>query len=315
MSTFGFREGAMDLRHSTPFGAALLVLATLLPPPAALAAGKAELKTKPGGRVRITHGTPAWNEKFLAEMKPGLNWRLGAGGATTIQTEGALIFDDAVVFPGEYNLALTCEAEGEWALIFHHDGDFYQNQRNSGMTMFRQRGVKEGEEEAKMLLIELSRQEQDAEFPYLLSTRFGPFVVEKPFATAKARTIKGKAGRHPLTSIYLERTDLERMKKAALEDEVCVASLESPSFKGALKLFLRVGEEEVSMVALRDDEVGIPRHLAGQSRRVQQPTSVMTHKIQPGKDGATLIFTIGNELFEFALPAELIERLGKTDSF
>lgn len=304
----------MTLARTDSLKTAVLLLGLLLLPSLAHAAGKTEIRAKPGGKIRITHGTPAWNEKFLAQMQQlPVNWRLGSGGATTITTDAALLFDDAVIFPGEYNLALTCEDEGEWALVFHHDGDFYENARNSGKTMLRQGGLGDKEKESKMLVIELAKQEE-AELPYLLSIHFGPFKVAKPFATAKARTITGKAGKHRLTSTYLERTDLEELKKTALADEVCVAIIESPSFKGKLKLFLRTGEE-VSMVALRDDEVGVPRYLDGQSGKTEKPTKMVTHKIKQGNNEATLIFTIGDETFHFAMPVALIDRLAETDDF
>jgi Protein of unknown function (DUF2911) len=197
----------------------------------------AELAAKPGGKIKVIHGSPVWREDFASEMKPGLNWRLGSDSATTLTTEGGMLFGDTVIFPGEYNLALVCDAPNEFGIVFHHDGTFYGGQKSEGEAKLTMKQVS-GKEVSKALAIDLTK---DPELKgYAFRITFGPNRLTSGFETAKAKTTKGKTGTKGFTATYLDRTDVKELKEKLESSDVLVARVERKG-SNPVKLMLRGG--------------------------------------------------------------------------
>lgn len=188
----------------------------------AAALGNAEITAKPGGKIKVSHGAPMWRDDFEAELKKQLNWRLGANAATTLDTEAGMIFEDCVIFPGSYNLALTGDGSGAFELVLHHDGTFYKGERNDGEARLAATTV-DGKEITKALEIELPKGSDKKGYSFQIT--FGKHRIANDFTTAKAKTIKAKAGKAALGITYLERTDLEALATKLDSTEVPIARI------------------------------------------------------------------------------------------
>jgi hypothetical protein len=281
----------------------VLALASLLPLVAG--AGNAEIKTKPGGKVTATFGSPSWRDEIESQMKPGTVWRLGSNAATTLKTEGALVFDDCAIFPGEYNLGLRCKNDEQWSLIFHHDGPFYGNERNSGETTFTKTRLDE-KQASKLLTMDLEP-DRENKGAYLFRITFGPHRVEKPFTTARTKDVKAKAGKHKFTTTWLLLDDMEALAAQLEKNDVWVARLESPSLvKGPLKAQLR-GGSEVQLILTDERENAVPRRITGQSGGAEKESKALELSIAGGDDKAVLTFVAGATSYVFELPADVFE--------
>lgn len=275
---------------------------------ASILAHGAELVAKPGGKIKVIHGTPVWNEAFTDQMKPGLNWRLGSNAATTLDTEAGIIFDDGIVFPGKYNLGLLCENAGSYVLVVHNDGQNFQNKSFEAKADFKLTAL-DKKHFAKALAIDFGRDPEKKGYQFNID--FGPHRVTQSFVTAKAKTAKGKTGAIGFTATYLERTDLADFKKAVEGGEVCVAKFESKS-KQPMKAVLSVRGEPTLRFVL-EGEASSHASVTGTS---EQPKTVGTvlglaFADQEGKAKATFsagdvnyVFTIDEKPFESVKPRD-----------
>jgi hypothetical protein len=59
-----------------------------------------------------------FKEELVEQAKPGIDWRLGAGGPTIMETTAAVVHVDGVIFPGTYTLTARCRDESRWDLRF-----------------------------------------------------------------------------------------------------------------------------------------------------------------------------------------------------
>lgn len=269
----------------------------------------AELVAKPGGKIKVIHGNPVWNDAFTEQMKPGLNWRLGSNGPTTLDTEAGLIFDDAIVFPGKYNLGLLCENAGSYVLVVHNDGQNYGNGPCEAKATFRISAL-DKKKFAKALTIDFGRDPEKKGYQFQID--FGPHRVSQSFITAKAKTAKGKTGAIPFTATYLEWTDLGAFKKTVEEGEVCVARLEGKA-KQPMRAILSV-RGEPSLRFVLDGEESSHASVTGTS---EQPKTVSTtlglaFADDAGKAKAT--FTAGDVNYVFVIdekPFESVKPRGR----
>jgi hypothetical protein len=280
----------------------MLLLAVLL---VLLAGGNAEVKTKPGGKVSATYGSPTWNAGFEGQMKPGTNWRLGSNAATTVTTEGAIVFDDCVVFPGQYNLAMVCRTADQWALVFHNDGIQYGGEKNAGQSILTMTRVDE-KQASKQLQIDLEA-DKATKGQYLWRVTFGPHRVEKPFTTARTKDTKAKIGKHKVTASWLVLDDLEGLATSLEKSDVCLARLESPSLvRGPLKASLR-GGSDVQLILADERANSVPRRIPGQAGGAEKASKSLELVLEGGDDKGVLTFVVGAQSYVFELPPDVFE--------
>ena len=83
------------------------------------ARGKAEA-TIGGKRIAVDYGRPELKGRDMLTRAPeGTVWRMGMNQATTIETEGDLVFGDVTIPKGAYSLFAKRTGEKSWVLIFN----------------------------------------------------------------------------------------------------------------------------------------------------------------------------------------------------
>lgn len=270
-------------------------------------ADQTRLKAKPGGQITIRYGAPSWREEWEDQIVDGMIWRLGSNPPTTLETKAGLIFDDTVIFPGNYNLGIICRNSEEWDIVAHSDGLEYKAGPHHGMTSFELDQLP-AEKASQRLEIELTQGSPQHSMRITLGRR----NLVKAFRTAVGKTTKGKVGKHAFTSTWLERTDLEELEKAVVEDEVCVCRIDSKDLTYPVRAYLRGGESAELMIRKAEDWRA-PLVLEGRVRSAQNEARSLTHTIRSGKESALLGFAVGDQVYEFDLPARLFEKAGNRD--
>ena len=82
--------------------------------------GKAEADFN-GKAVTVEYGRPSLNGRdMLGQATPGLVWRLGSEGATTITTQGELMIGSEMVPAGAYTL-FAQRTDGGWDLLVNSE--------------------------------------------------------------------------------------------------------------------------------------------------------------------------------------------------
>ena len=202
------------------------MLTLLVAIPILLAPDKAELSAKPGGKVSIEYSSPGWRDEFETMLRPGETWRLGANSATTLTAACGLVFDDVVIFPGEYNLGAAPKGGGRWDLVFHHDGIRFRGESAEGRAALEEVDVGK-RDYSKRLDIELQRDKSapKGEHLYLFRATFGPKRMEGRFLAPKARSTKAKAGSVRFELTWLERHDVARVAEQLDGAALPVASI------------------------------------------------------------------------------------------
>lgn len=92
----------------------------------------AAAQMNPRGEVRVTlagkpivvdYGRPSLKGRdMLGKAEVGQEWRMGADGATTLDTPVTLTFGSTVVPPGEYVLRAKKVTATDWTLLVQKDG-------------------------------------------------------------------------------------------------------------------------------------------------------------------------------------------------
>jgi len=95
-------------------------------------ASSADAQMNPRGEARVTlagkpivvdYGRPSLKGRdMLGKAAVGDEWRMGADGATTLDTPMTLTFGSAAVAPGEYVLKAKKVSATDWALKLEKDG-------------------------------------------------------------------------------------------------------------------------------------------------------------------------------------------------
>jgi hypothetical protein len=81
--------------------------------------GKAELKLS-SGSVTIDYGRPPLNgQDRVAQLQPGMFWRMGNNQATVLTAPADLTFGSTKVPKGAYSLWLKTTAPGKYELVFN----------------------------------------------------------------------------------------------------------------------------------------------------------------------------------------------------
>lgn len=274
-----------------------------------LAPDTSELKAKPGGKVTIKYGAPTWKPEWEDQIVEGMIWRLGSNPPTTISTQAGLIFDDAIVFPGDYNLGIVCKNFEEWDLVVHNDGLNYNAGPCEARTSFPL--VWLDEKDAHDRLVLEVKKADDGGYRFVIG--LGRRHLEKPFKTAPARTLKAKIGKYAFTSTYLERTDLEEMARLVDEGALTVAKIESKSLAHAMRCVLGGGETPELWIWPPNEILQAPLRIQGQSGNAQTKSDKLLHTIEGGRDAATFEFVVGETSYHFDVPIRLFEREAQTD--
>ena len=82
--------------------------------------GKAEASFD-GKMVSVDYGRPSLNGRdMLAQVTPGMVWRLGSEAATTITSEGSLMFGQEMLSPGSYTI-FARKTEDGWNLLVNSE--------------------------------------------------------------------------------------------------------------------------------------------------------------------------------------------------
>lgn len=83
--------------------------------------GKAEIQIS-GKTISIDYGRPELRGRdMLAQAEEGMVWRLGMNEATTLTTDGALVFGETVLAPGTYTLFAKHVRAGQWTLVLNSE--------------------------------------------------------------------------------------------------------------------------------------------------------------------------------------------------
>ncbi len=274
----------------------------------ALAPDTAELKAKPGGKVTIKYGAPTWRPEWEDQIVEGMIWRLGSNPPTTISTQPGLIFDDAIVFPGDYNLGIICRSAEAWDLVVHRDGLNYNAGPYEARTSFPLVWLDEKEAHPRLAL-EMKKTDDG----YVFVIGLGRRHLEKPFRTAPSRTLKAKIGKHAFTSTYLERTDVEEMARLIEEEGLCVAKVESKSLSHPMRCVLGGGETTELWIWPPPEVLLAPLRIEGQIGEAKAKSDELVHTIASGRETATFEFVVGRTSYHFDVPIRLFERTPVVD--
>ncbi len=258
----------------------------------------------PGGKMEFEYNPPMWRDEFQSALSPGQAWRFGSNGATTWTTEAGILFDDLVIFPGEYNIAASPREDGTWRLIFHHDGIQFTGATSEGAASLQ--GVEAPKkEESKKLVVEIDKEKQAPKGVFRFRATFGPKRMEGTFTTAKAKSKKVKIGKEKVACTWLERADLEELEKKLDGDHVAVLRMEAGESTKALTLFLKGGDAPTLQVR----RVGSPdsafRTFEGQKGEVERPGKTFVHTLKSTDSGAEISFEVGANAYYFTVTDDL----------
>ena len=134
--------------------------------------GEAKLELD-GKAVTVEYGRPSLKGRdMLARAQPGQSWRLGADGATTLETDAELSFGSKVVAKGRYVLSAKKLEAGEWQLEVTSQGE------DSKVVAEIPLQASELTESVEMLTIELEAGEPSG----VLSIKWGRNGLSAPFS-------------------------------------------------------------------------------------------------------------------------------------
>ena len=89
-----------------------------------------------GTNVTVDYGRPSLNGRdMLAMATPGMIWRLGSEGATTITADGSLMFGQNMVPAGSYSL-FARKTDGGWELVVNEETGQMGNRHDPEQDLF-----------------------------------------------------------------------------------------------------------------------------------------------------------------------------------
>jgi hypothetical protein len=262
-----------------------------------------EINASPGGKLKIVYGSPTWRDEFASQWQSQRNWRLGSGGATTLDTAGGLIFEDAIVFPGQYNVGLVSGGSDGYQLVFHHDGINYGNGPAEAKAALKHYDL-DPKKQAKALEIGFPKNKEGE--GYVFTVRFGPNELNAAFTTAKAKTVKGKFKDTATELTFLERADLEALAKTAAAEQIQVAKADAKKGKILRDVMLNAGDEP-KLTFLKAGESSSLSFVKGQTRDAAKPGKTMTAAFETSKDGSFFVIGIGPKEYVFPTSEDLMK--------
>lgn len=282
------------------------VIAVLLLLTSAAWAQNTKYQAKDAGEVQIKYGTPTWRPDLLNKASPGSYWRLGAGSATLLETAGAIVSKEGIVFPGSYNLALRLGQPHDWALLFHRGGSFYREGKRFGEFDLKKSEITEKEPIAERLQIDLEAPKDKAlkaAGAAAFRIRFGPHRLDTTWTIVGVGKSKAKLGKDSVTIETAKlpaNEEYQKLLDGKAEGPFPVARLTPEGDKAPSYLLLLVpGETPV----LRVEDLG--RDLQG--TRAAAPASVPA--LKGSVDQGNFKLHLGPTLLTFALDPNLLKRV------
>ena len=127
---------------------------------AALAADTS-VKVRKVGKAEVSWNRVTYRDELMAQLQPGLTWRLGKGDATRLKLEKmALVVAGAgVLLPGEQTLNLRFWAWDNWELVVFEENDWKWSEESTEFGIFEASVGKSAEkkEHSKALEIALNQ--------------------------------------------------------------------------------------------------------------------------------------------------------------
>lgn len=121
------------MRMTAGTGAALLLAA------AGALAGDAKLAVGKLGSVEVRWNEVGYREELMAQLAPGLTWRLGKDGATRLALEKMALVGTSggVLLPGEQTLNLRYWSSDRWELVVYAEDDWKWSEDKTQLGVFQ----------------------------------------------------------------------------------------------------------------------------------------------------------------------------------
>lgn len=118
------------------------------------------VKVKGLGTANVRWNTIPYRAELMAQLSPGLTWRLGANGATRLELERmALVGEAGLLLPGEMTLNLRYWSDSRWELVVFEENDWKWSPDKTMFGTFPaevvQRAATDGVEQAEQLELDL----------------------------------------------------------------------------------------------------------------------------------------------------------------
>jgi hypothetical protein len=153
----------------------LCVCAVAVAASAAVAADT-ELKIKKLGNVEIRWNPVPYRDELMAQLQPGLTWRLGKESATRLDLKKMALVapGSGVLLPGEQTLNLRFWAWDNWELVVFEEDDWKWSEESTELGLFEATvgPTKYEKEHTKALILDLHE-----------TTRGKPTRIERPAVT------------------------------------------------------------------------------------------------------------------------------------
>jgi hypothetical protein len=237
---------AVALRRSVPVVAALALLAAAAP---LARAQRPDAKVEwQKHAVWLNYGVPRVGKHNLDELAPGSTWRLGAGPATTLTAETAVITDQGVIAPGNYRVNLARPATDQFSLTIEGAGTWARADApdvSAKASAFEQ--AKKPNEKLE-IAVAPAKEQPDAELRAVaFQIQYGAPVVTVPMTVVGVQTLAAKG--FAVDAFKIPADLLQKRLDAG--DVTPVASLVrkgKPKEGEAARLNLMLGENKVVLL-------------------------------------------------------------------
>lgn len=116
---------------------ALVSAAALVAVAAAAFAGDTAAKVPGMGGAEIRWNELRYRKELVDQLRPGLTWRLGQGGATRVELTGmALVGERGVLFPGEATFNLRFWSWEKWELVAFEENEWQWSEERHQLGLF-----------------------------------------------------------------------------------------------------------------------------------------------------------------------------------
>jgi hypothetical protein len=150
----------------------------LLAVTASAVAGDAALKVEKLGSVEVRWNSVGYREELMAQLAPGLTWRLGKDGATRVKLEKMALVGPrgGVLLPGEQTLNLRYWSDERWELVVFEEDDWKWSEDKTQLGVFHASVGQEGD---------LKKHAKALDLVFREKTRGRPTAISTPAITGK----------------------------------------------------------------------------------------------------------------------------------